>query len=259
MKVWLISAACAITLGVFAFAPARADNGCAAALKVFHDADDAFTQADTAKDKAAWERGNAIVAGHHDDIAPAGCDIDEFELTRLVALEHGLRTGLSLGTVDGAEAVRAGDKAYDVTLYNAQARRMYMNVRADLQKRFGSLLLRAHDYLWDTARTYRDTVPLSRSDGSCAAPYMDATALVPVTPEFPTNARYIGKVATTLVRVRLSANGEVDDASIQQSSGNTAIDDAAMQAARATLYFPKIMNCHRLPGTYLFRATFSPG
>jgi len=145
-------------------------------------------------------------------------------------MEHGLRTGFALGTVDPAEAVRAADILRATTLNNAQLRRQYMDVRADLQKRFGDLLSRADQYVSEITESYRSSIIALRPGAKCAHPDADAIAVKPVTPEFP-----------------------------RQASGNTSLDRAALEAARASQYTPKIVNCQPVAGTFVFRTTFSTG
>lgn len=91
----------------------------------------------------------------------------------------------------------------------------------------------------------------------CAAPLVDASTIEKYTPEMPAAARDAGLSGTTQVKVDLSASGTVLDASVAVSSGSTMLDVAAIQAAKRTTYAPKIVDCQRVPGSYLFRVEFS--
>ena len=93
----------------------------------------------------------------------------------------------------------------------------------------------------------------------CAVPTKDASMTNGVAPEYPEVAKEqnLGPVVV-LVKITLSASASVQDASILQSSGNSAIDRAAIVAARQSSYAPAIENCQPVAGTYSFRASFDP-
>lgn len=90
----------------------------------------------------------------------------------------------------------------------------------------------------------------------CSAPLVDASTIEKYTPEMPAAARDAGLSGTTQVKVDLSASGTVVDASVAVSSGSTILDVAAIQAAKRTTYAPKVVDCQRVPGSYLFRVEF---
>ena len=93
----------------------------------------------------------------------------------------------------------------------------------------------------------------------CAVPTKDATMVNGVAPEYPEVAKEqnLGPVVV-LVKITLSASASVQDASILQSSGNSAIDRAAIVAARQSSYSAAVENCQPVAGTYSFRASFDP-
>lgn len=62
-----------------------------------------------------------------------------------------------------------------------------------------------------------------------------------------------------MVEVLVGTDGVVKNASIYQSTGYAAADAAAIDAARATTYRPKIVNCQPAEGRYLFKADFTYG
>ena len=78
-----------------------------------------------------------------------------------------------------------------------------------------------------------------------------------VEPDYPDIARQQGAVGTTQVKVTLDATGNPVDVSIYKSSGNAALDQSAMKAARATQYNAETQNCDKIPGSYIFRADFT--
>jgi protein TonB len=92
----------------------------------------------------------------------------------------------------------------------------------------------------------------------CAVPNADAAIKgQPVEPDYPDIARQQGAVGTTQVKVTLAADGSVASVSVYKSSGNQALDNSAMKAARDTAYTPEIVNCVKTAGSYIFRADFS--
>lgn len=93
----------------------------------------------------------------------------------------------------------------------------------------------------------------------CSNPNVDASVITPMTPDYPDVARDLGLgPVTALVAVTIDAHGSPRDLKILKSSGNAAIDQAALRAARQTSYAPKIANCAPVEGTYLFHADFEP-
>jgi TonB family protein len=61
-----------------------------------------------------------------------------------------------------------------------------------------------------------------------------------------------------LVEVTIGPHGELVDASVQSSSHNQAIDQAAIRAAKQSQYAPRLVNCVPTTGSYIFRAEFNP-
>lgn len=60
-----------------------------------------------------------------------------------------------------------------------------------------------------------------------------------------------------IVDVRLNAAGTVVGTTLRRSSGDVVHDDAALNAARATLYSARVSKCRRVASTFVFRAMFS--
>lgn len=85
-------------------------------------------------------------------------------------------------------------------------------------------------------------------------------AIVSTLPNVMVYPGYVGKKQLdVLVRISVDEKGNVTDARIGKSSGITAIDDAAISAARKRSYTPKVVDCHAVPATYLVREVFAPG
>jgi protein TonB len=93
---------------------------------------------------------------------------------------------------------------------------------------------------------------------SCATPNADAgISGSPADAEYPDIARQQGAVGTTQVRVSLDATGSVLSVGVYKSSGNQALDNAAMVAAKSTRYTPEVVNCVKTAGTYSFKVDFT--
>jgi periplasmic protein TonB len=104
------------------------------------------------------------------------------------------------------------------------------------------------------------TVPPGTPKPACKTPYQDATVVQQAQPEYPDSARELGLgTVTVAVTVTLSPTGALENASVSQSAGNMALDQAALAAARQSTYAPKIVNCEGVDGAqYLFKVTFDP-
>ena len=86
----------------------------------------------------------------------------------------------------------------------------------------------------------------------------EASATNAVSPVYPTSAMRLHLPSSSvLVQLTIDPLGTIRNPSVQKSSGNAAIDSAAMRAATASTYSPKVINCRATSATYLFRADFS--
>jgi periplasmic protein TonB len=103
------------------------------------------------------------------------------------------------------------------------------------------------------------TLPPGTPKPACKTPYQDATVVQQAQPEYPDSAREqgLGEVQVA-VKVTIGPSGSLENATISQSAGNMALDQAALAAARQSTYAPKIVNCEPVTGDYLFRVTFDP-
>jgi TonB family protein len=86
----------------------------------------------------------------------------------------------------------------------------------------------------------------------------DAYVTNAVQPSFPASARSVTSTISTLIEVDVAPNGALKSARVYKSSGNRDADLAALKAARASMYSPKVVNCHPIEARYLFRADFAP-
>jgi TonB family protein len=64
-------------------------------------------------------------------------------------------------------------------------------------------------------------------------------------------------MGTASVQVNLSATGAVLSATIAKSTGNAALDQAALLAAKQSTYKPEIKDCVPVAGAYLYRVDFA--
>lgn len=94
---------------------------------------------------------------------------------------------------------------------------------------------------------------------NCRPANVDADVLEQAQPEFPDAARNVFGTPRAVITVNLSAQGQMTSATISQSTGNRALDQAAFDAARLSTYLPAVKDCKRVPGTYQFTVTYESG
>lgn len=92
---------------------------------------------------------------------------------------------------------------------------------------------------------------------SCTKPNADAAPINPVRPQLLQSQMPKQKVSVEVV-VAVNVNGKVTNATVYKSSGNAAIDNAVLTAAKKSRYSPKMVNCVAVRGTFLFKADFAP-
>ncbi|HEV3155497.1 MAG TPA: TonB family protein [Candidatus Baltobacteraceae bacterium] len=94
---------------------------------------------------------------------------------------------------------------------------------------------------------------------ACGMPFHDASILQRVNPQVPDDVTFDGSLKGA-AEVDLAPDGTVVRVRVTQSTGNAALDNAMMEAARRSTYQPKQDNCTAMPGTYLYQADFAaPG
>lgn len=114
--------------------------------------------------------------------------------------------------------------------------------------------------------------PAAVSDTDCPR---DARVAGVVSVAWPNGTRVYGSGGVTVtVDLDIAPDGSLESARIVQSSGNMALDQAALAAARQSTYLPKLVevrrqakagespaeakSCVAVKGKYLFRVTFDP-
>jgi TonB family protein len=102
--------------------------------------------------------------------------------------------------------------------------------------------------------------PMTIADTPCNVPDKDVTVAQAATPAYPDSAKDLGLGPVTVyVQVTVNPDGSVDHAVIMQSSNNMAIDQAALRAARASSYSPKIVGCSASTGSIVIPINMVPG
>jgi len=244
---------------------ARAADACADVNGAFVQAEALFTQAETASPgeaRALWEKGTALMTAHRDDTPPTACgDGDEYGLLRARTILHGLDVGYRRAGQDVIKARADANLVSDQTL-DAMIRRHPNDedVLEAVRKRWPDL--------YDAGRTYARRIEaaarqelISRhtpSGPNCAYPFLDAAGLDIAMPDFPEGGKHITRAVSVLVAIGIDEAGRGVQYRVLESSGNASLDAAALDAAKRTTLVPKIVNCRRVAGTYLFRSTFDP-
>jgi protein TonB len=86
---------------------------------------------------------------------------------------------------------------------------------------------------------------------------VDGDFIRTVTPDYPAIARDANIEGSVTVRVTIGPDGRVENAVVVQSSGNAALDDAALKAARESLYRAPTLDGQPTTRDYLIVYTFS--
>lgn len=85
-----------------------------------------------------------------------------------------------------------------------------------------------------------------------------AAVVVPAMPHYPKAAADVRVKLTIDVDVQLDEQGNVTGTEIEHSSGRDDIDQAAVDAAKATVYAPQRADCKPLASTYHQHFVFKP-
>ncbi len=91
----------------------------------------------------------------------------------------------------------------------------------------------------------------------CVVPYQDAIIVSQARLLYPQTIPLSGPVTVTLTLI-IGADGSLVDSKVLKSSGNGALDAAALSSARNSTYAPKVVLCQPTQGKYLFKSTFDP-
>lgn len=112
------------------------------------------------------------------------------------------------------------------------------------------------------------SVTLLAANQACAVANRDARVVHAAPPALPSNVApfpgstpmklHVSRPVTVEVLATISAQGSLKEAHIVETSHDVAIDQAALGAARQSIYAAKVVNCKPATGQYLFRVTFRP-
>ena len=89
----------------------------------------------------------------------------------------------------------------------------------------------------------------------CGMPFHEATMLQRVNPQVPPGVWFDENVRGA-VQVDVAPDGSVLHVRVTKSTGNAALDNAMVDAARHSTYQAKQDNCTPLAGSYLYQADF---
>jgi TonB family protein len=99
-----------------------------------------------------------------------------------------------------------------------------------------------------------DAPPAVADPTTCAAPNRPGRTTFAVQPDNPSPV-LSGRV---VVMVLLDPMDKIADTRIQRSSGNLALDNVALRAARGSEFQGQIFRCRHVMGGYLFSVEFNP-
>lgn len=91
---------------------------------------------------------------------------------------------------------------------------------------------------------------------NCSIANVPATTLKMAQPVYPDAARIVHASGVAAVQLTIGPDGGLTSTELVMSTGNKALDQAALDAAENSIYAPKIVNCRPVAGRYLFKVTF---
>jgi TonB family protein len=92
---------------------------------------------------------------------------------------------------------------------------------------------------------------------TCSTPDEGAAVVKKAYAEYPDSAIAQHAAGTTSIDLTIDAQGNVAGTNVYGTSGNAALDRAALDAANASLFAPGVRQCNAIPSHYLFRVTFN--
>jgi protein TonB len=104
------------------------------------------------------------------------------------------------------------------------------------------------------AQTAAGTAPPAAA--TCDTPNREASIINAYSPQLSYDqlrqAKADGAGDSIQVRVLVGPDGSVQQVAMFKSSGNDVLDNAAMAAAKQSVYTPKLANCRPVIGAYLY-------
>lgn len=92
---------------------------------------------------------------------------------------------------------------------------------------------------------------------TCAPADRPARAVSSAIPDYPGIPELQGLEGASLVLIHLSADGNVESASIAQSAGHPAFDREALRTVRNSRFAAETVHCQAVEGEYLYRVVFT--
>jgi protein TonB len=88
-------------------------------------------------------------------------------------------------------------------------------------------------------------------NAACMLADVDARVVHAQPADYPELAQREGVTGTAFVKVDLLPTGDIAGVSIAESSGNSLLDHAALDAVRESRFAPATRDCKHIPGSYL--------
>jgi periplasmic protein TonB len=99
--------------------------------------------------------------------------------------------------------------------------------------------------------------PIATATAGCEQSNVGAAVVAtPGPPDIPLDVRASGTSGTALVSLQLDAEGQVVNANVAQSTGNSSLDLVAVGMARDARYSPALRDCKPVASAYTFSVKF---
>lgn len=231
----------------------------AAAETSLQQADQALAKHDNASATTAYSAAMADLKPTSLQISDSKCDPPRYSYDRFIAVLHSLNVAIALNQMPPLQAQSIMEQMWHVLTTAPDKSDEGRLAAADYYKtHYADLYAKAQQYedqINKLANAQKVSVHTPGA-GKCQYPDVDSEPLSDVVdPAAVTKAlgvlqqpgNYLAQV-----NVQLDAQGKVTAATIAQSSGVKAFDQAALDAARSTAYLPKVSGCKTVASTYLY-------
>lgn len=152
------------------------------------------------------------------------------------------------GSVAAVQMVQStGDSQLDAAILDAARRSTYQAKSDNCTPTFGT-------YLYHASFGGPSPLPSGAPADACnheGRVTSNARAVYPLSMQ-------LKSAQTAIVRVTVGADGMLTKASIVQSTGNDVLDQSAIDAAKHSVYAPKVEACKAVVADYLIKIVFNP-
>jgi TonB family protein len=190
----------------------------------------------------------------------AARDIDAAVLGQIYSLTGARGSKSAPGTTDVtvSDGSAPGSTTVDVTRGSSSslaAAQYFQAHYRDLYDRYGAYYTQTSDIEQQRLVALHNPVSASCSNPNVAAEPLaqEMTGIAMLLG--PGHRRLSSGTYTTAIDVHLTADGKVEAATMDHSSGNHDFDDAVLQDAQKTTYLPAVANCKQVPSVYVFSTT----